>query len=77
MVRNDFNALEWRSSRPVWKRERCFKCGICYLSCPDAAILQVDDGFFDIDSERCKGCGICSAECINEAITMSPEDKQA
>lgn len=71
----DYNAVEWRDARPVWDRERCFKCGICCLSCPDAAILPVDEGFYDLDPEKCKGCGICAAECLNEAITMEPEEK--
>ena len=73
--RGPFCAVEWRDARPVWNHELCFKCGICSLSCPDAAVLQVDDGFYDVNPDRCKGCGICSEECINEAITMSPEEK--
>ena len=70
-----YAATEWRDNRPEWNRDRCFKCGICYLSCPDSAIAEVDEGFYDVDPERCKGCGICAEQCINEAIAMNPEGK--
>ena len=69
----DYDARQWRDHRPVWEREVCLKCGICHLSCPDAAVIEVDEGFYDSDPERCKGCGICARECINEAITMVAE----
>lgn len=65
----------WREKRPVWDRQRCFKCGMCWLACPDAAVHPVDQGFYDSDPERCKGCGICAALCWNDAITMAPEQK--
>jgi len=68
-----YTASVWRAQRPVWEAERCFKCGICFLSCPDAAIMLQDDGTYDLDPDRCKGCGICAGECLNEAITMKPE----
>jgi 2-oxoacid:acceptor oxidoreductase delta subunit (pyruvate/2-ketoisovalerate family) len=63
----------WREKKPVWDRQRCFKCGMCWLACPDAAIRPVDQGFYDSEPERCKGCGICAAVCWNDAITMAPE----
>ena len=65
----------WREQKPVWDRQRCFKCAVCYLSCPDASIMQVDDGYYDMNQDICKGCGICSRECPNDAITMTPEVK--
>jgi 2-oxoacid:acceptor oxidoreductase delta subunit (pyruvate/2-ketoisovalerate family) len=67
----------WREKKPVWDRPRCFKCGICWISCPDAAVRVVDEGFYDSDPERCKGCGICAGVCWNEAITMVPEQAGA
>jgi 2-oxoacid:acceptor oxidoreductase delta subunit (pyruvate/2-ketoisovalerate family) len=70
-----FEAVQWRDNKPVWNQEICFKCGICYLSCPDAAIVLVDDGYYDVDGDRCKGCGVCEQACINNAIDMSPEKK--
>jgi 2-oxoacid:acceptor oxidoreductase delta subunit (pyruvate/2-ketoisovalerate family) len=68
-----YTAALWREQRPVWELERCFTCGICCLSCPDAAILLRDDGYYEMHAERCKGCGICAGECPNEAITMKAE----
>ena len=73
-AQGDFNAREWRDQRPVWDRELCFKCGICYINCPDAAVIEVDEGFYDSDPQKCKGCGICVRECPNDAIAMTAED---
>jgi len=70
-----YSASVWRYERPVWDRDRCFKCGICYLSCPDAAIREIDEGYYDIDADACKGCGICAEKCLNEAITMTREER--
>ena len=70
-----FEALQWRDRRPVWDKDRCFKCGICYVSCPDAAIVLMEDGFYGVDDSRCKGCGVCAQSCINEVIVMKPEEK--
>jgi 2-oxoacid:acceptor oxidoreductase delta subunit (pyruvate/2-ketoisovalerate family) len=69
--------ISWREKKPVWDRSRCFKCGLCWLSCPDAAVRLVDEGFYDSDPERCKGCGICAGVCWNDAITMVPEQSGA
>ena len=30
---------------PVWDRDLCSRCALCYLYCPDAAISKQDDGF--------------------------------
>ena len=70
-----YSALQWRYERPEWDKDRCFKCGICYLSCPDAAIYEIEEGYYDVDADSCKGCGICAERCINESITMITEDK--
>ena len=63
-----------REMRPLWDHERCIKCGICYLFCPDAAIVRDEEGYFDIDPEFCKGCGICQQECWFGAIEMIEEN---
>jgi len=70
-----YTGTVWRDKKPVWDRKRCFKCGSCYLSCPDAAIMKVDDGYYDMQQDICKGCGICARECLNDALAMTPEGK--
>ncbi len=64
---------DWRSQRPIWNHQRCIKCGICYLFCPEGCIGQNQEGFFEANLYYCKGCGICSRECPTEAITMNEE----
>jgi len=64
---------DWRTDRPVWDKEKCNKCGLCYIYCPDGTIKEDAEGYFSADLFYCKGCGICAHECPQEAITMVPE----
>ena len=64
---------DWRSIRPVWDHTRCIKCGVCYIFCPDAAILKNAEGYFEADLYYCKGCGICAQECVTGCIKMVEE----
>jgi len=64
----------WRTERPIIDLDKCNKCGLCYLFCPDAAIEQNNDGYFKVDLFYCKGCGICATECPKQAITMVEEE---
>ena len=64
----------WRSSRPVWEKTRCIKCGVCDMYCPDAAIAVDEYGYFGANLDYCKGCGICSRECPTGAIVMITEE---
>ncbi|MCS7253112.1 MAG: 2-oxoacid:acceptor oxidoreductase family protein [Armatimonadota bacterium] len=70
----------WRSElRPVWDAEKCTNCYMCFIHCPDNAILIKDGKVIGIDYEYCKGCGICAAVCPPKvkAITMHPEREAA
>lgn len=67
---------DWRSQKPVFNKEKCTKCGMCYLYCPDAAIKRDAEGYVEIDFYFCKGCGICSTECPVDAITMIKEGSE-
>ena len=69
-----FRTGDWRSQRPVLDKEKCIKCGMCWIFCPDMAYSQDDDGYFIADMEYCKGCGICVHECPKDAITLVPEE---
>ena len=63
-----------KNGLPVWDKDRCIKCGVCYVYCPDGAVQRLDDGFFDVDDKKCKGCGICHRECWFGVICMVEED---
>ena len=71
----EYKTGDWRSAKPVVKQEQCIKCGICYLFCPDMAIIQAEDGTFKADLYYCKGCGICEQECYTGCITMVDEEE--
>lgn len=67
----------WRLQRPVWDFDRCVHCLICWIMCPDAAILVEHDRVIDLDLRHCKGCGICATVCPprHQAITMVEEQQ--
>ena len=67
---------DWRAERPIWNQDRCIKCGICSLLCPEDCISQDEQGYFEADLYYCKGCGICARECWTQAITMVAEAKE-
>ena len=62
-----------REMKPVWDNDKCVKCGLCYLFCPDASVRRVEDGYFEADLDLCKGCGICNRECWFGSISMVKE----
>jgi pyruvate ferredoxin oxidoreductase delta subunit len=64
---------DWRSQRPTYNFDRCIKCGLCWIFCPEACIGQNAQGHFEADLYYCKGCGICSRECPTRVITMKEE----
>jgi len=66
---------DWRSQRPTYNFERCIKCGICYIFCPEGCIGQNTEGYFEADLYYCKGCGICAQECPTRVITMVEEEE--
>lgn len=62
----------WRDTKPILDQEKCSKCGLCWIYCPDLSISRQDG--YKINYGYCKGCGICAVECPTEAITMVRED---
>jgi pyruvate ferredoxin oxidoreductase delta subunit len=64
----------WRVFRPQVDREKCSRCGLCSLICPEGCI-STDDDYPVVDYEYCKGCGLCAEECPSDAITMEQEEK--
>lgn len=63
----------WRSSRPVVDLANCVGCLVCWIYCPEPAIIVTEDGKVAIDYDHCKGCGICAVECPRRAIRMVRE----
>ena len=64
---------DWRNSKPVWDKEKCVKCGICYLFCPDGAVRLDEEGYYQVDLDYCKGCGLCIRQCPTMCISMEEE----
>jgi pyruvate ferredoxin oxidoreductase delta subunit len=64
----------WRAKRPIFDQTKCKGCGLCWIFCPEAAVIK-DNDTFKPDLYYCKGCGICANECKENAITMIEETK--
>jgi pyruvate ferredoxin oxidoreductase delta subunit len=64
----------WRVFKPDFNHEKCTKCGMCRMICPEGCIAETEDGFIP-DYSYCKGCGLCAAECPVGGITMEQEEK--
>lgn len=65
---------DWKTYTPVRDLEKCTKCTLCVIFCPDGAIhwnAEKDD--IEFDYNFCKGCGICANECPTDAIEMRRE----
>ena len=67
------NTGDWRTQRPIINKDKCTKCGVCFLYCPVFSI-EKREGSFIIDYSYCKGCAICAHECPTNAIDMIPEE---
>jgi 2-oxoacid:acceptor oxidoreductase delta subunit (pyruvate/2-ketoisovalerate family) len=65
---------EWRSQRPVLDPEKCNRCGLCWMYCPDNAI-RTEGSAYQISYKYCKGCGICAEECPKGAILIIKEKR--
>lgn len=66
---------DWRVFRPMIDNEKCIKCGLCWMFCPDSSIIWDGDNFPTVDYEHCKGCGICAHECPTKAIEMVRDER--
>ncbi len=68
----DYKTGDWRALKPVVDMNKCVKCMLCWIFCPDMAIIW-DGEEIKINYDYCKGCGICAHECPVKAIDMVPE----
>ncbi len=90
MVKEPANTLKldksgWRVEKPVINQDACIRCRLCWIYCPDSAIIETEEEYvsskgkkynktYKINYNLCKGCGICSEECPVNAIKMVPEE---
>ncbi|MGC8645268.1 MAG: 4Fe-4S binding protein [Thermoplasmata archaeon] len=63
---------DWRSKKPVVNLSKCSNCLLCWIYCPDSAIMQ-GEKTISINYDYCKGCGICASVCPLKIITMEEE----
>jgi pyruvate ferredoxin oxidoreductase delta subunit len=66
---------DWRLERPVIDKEVCNRCGLCWVYCPDMAMIKTAGGDYEPDLTYCKGCAICCEECPKNAIHMVDEEE--
>ena len=65
----------WRTGvKPSVELSGCVDCLLCWLHCPDSAIVLDGEAFAGFDYRYCKGCEICAVVCPAEAIAMVPEE---
>ncbi len=69
----EYKTGDWRSQAPTYNTDRCIKCGICQVFCPEGCVEQDAGGYFIANMYWCKGCGICARECPTGVITMVEE----
>ena len=70
----EYRTGDWRSQKPTYDFNKCIKCGVCQIYCPEGCIGQNAEGYFQANLFWCKGCGICSKECPTKVITMVNEE---
>jgi pyruvate ferredoxin oxidoreductase gamma subunit len=63
----------WRQFRPVLHPEKCTRCWLCFVWCPEAAISLNHDDYPVVDYDVCKGCLLCAHECPTHAFSVEQE----
>lgn len=65
----------WRTFRPLFNKEKCTNCLLCWIYCPDGSVIVEEERVEGFYYEHCKGCGICKEVCPFGAIEMVEEAK--
>lgn len=64
----------WRTGlKPEVDIDLCVNCLLCWLYCPDSAVVLQGTRFVGLDLDHCKGCEICAEICPTGAIQMVVE----
>ena len=67
----------WRTGvKPSVDTTLCVNCLLCWLHCPDSAVLLDGTAFAGFEFDYCKGCEICEEVCPTDAITMVAEETE-
>jgi len=65
----------WRVTKPIFNNEKCVKCMLCWLYCPEN-VIDINEGegpYITINYDYCKGCGICVDICPTDALKLISE----
>jgi 2-oxoacid:acceptor oxidoreductase delta subunit (pyruvate/2-ketoisovalerate family) len=66
----------WRTGvKPEVALSSCVNCLLCWIYCPDSAVVLDGTTFTGFDLAHCKGCEICAEICPVDAIEMVPEER--
>ena len=63
----------WRQFRPVLEADKCNRCWLCFVWCPEAAIVLDDEEYPHVNYDVCKGCLLCAHECPTGAFRVERE----
>jgi 2-oxoacid:acceptor oxidoreductase delta subunit (pyruvate/2-ketoisovalerate family) len=65
----------WRTgTKPVVDLSSCVNCLLCWIYCPDSAVLLDGTTFTGFDYRYCKGCELCAEVCPVDAVRMVDDD---
>jgi 2-oxoacid:acceptor oxidoreductase delta subunit (pyruvate/2-ketoisovalerate family) len=78
VIRDDAEQPEtggWRTgTKPHVEFDRCVNCLLCWLYCPDSAVVLDGTTLVGFDERYCKGCEICAEICPVNAIEMVADE---
>ncbi len=73
----NFTGTYRSGEKPVFNEETCINCFLCWVFCPENAIIVEIEKVSGINYDYCKGSGICVNECPvkheNKPLTMVKE----
>ena len=65
----------WRAGKkPAVDLDLCVDCLLCWIHCPDSAVVLDGGTLVGFDYDLCKGCELCSVVCPADAIRMVEDD---
>jgi len=69
-----FKTGDWRNQKPIFLKDKCKQCLLCFPVCPDSAIeLDKEGQMTGFNLDFCKGCLVCKAVCNFGAIDKEDE----